>query len=404
MKSFLPLQQLMGVSRRAARPLCAIAASVTLVGLGGCAAESEDPTQAALGDGETEELRVMTTFMPITQFTKAVAGDRADVVQLLPLGVDPHDYQARPAEVQALGEADVLVKNGLEMEFFLDSLIANAENPDLLIIDTSEGVALLSNEETGGHHHHHDHDHDHGHDHDHDHGHSHDHDHDHDHDHGHSHDHDHDHDHDHGHSHDHGDGHHHHHHGEYNPHIWLDPQRAIQQVENIRDGLISADPDGEPEYTANAAAFIDQLRDLDEEISDALAPFAGGTFVVFHDFAPYFAERYNLETDFLVDVPASNPSPGDVQRIADQVAQTNLKTLLAEPQAGEDTFAALAGDLGVNVSIFSPMEIATRPEDLQPDAYLRMMRQNLANLKEAFGASAQSWWYLEVPELAVASH
>ncbi|MCC5898541.1 MAG: zinc ABC transporter substrate-binding protein [Phormidium sp. BM_Day4_Bin.17] len=391
MYSFHPLQQLLGLSRRAARPLCAIAASATLVGLGGCAAEPEDPSQAALGDAETEELRVMTTFMPITQFTKAVVGDRAEVVQLLPIGVDPHDYQARPAEVQALGQADVLVKNGLEMEFFLDSLIANAENPDLLIIDTSEGVALLSNEETGGHSHSHD---------DHDHGHSHD---DHDHDHGHSHSHD-DHDHDHGHGHDHGDGHHHHHHGEYNPHIWLDPQRAIQQVENIRDGLISADPEGEPDYTANAAAFIEQLRDLDAEISEALAPFAGETFVVFHDFAPYFAERYNLETDFLVDVPASNPSPGDVQRISEQVAQTNLKTLLAEPQSGEDTFAALAGDLDINVSIFSPMEIATRPEDLQPEAYLTMMRENLANLREAFGGSAQSWWYREVPELAAASH
>ena len=49
-------------------------------------------------------------------------------------------------------------------------------------------------------------------------------------------------------------------HGEFDPHIWLDPKRAIEQVENIRDGLIAADPEGEAEYTANAEAFIDDLQ------------------------------------------------------------------------------------------------------------------------------------------------
>lgn len=372
--SIAHLPTLLTPPRRWVRPLWAIAASATLVGLGGCATDADDTTQVLLEDGETEELQVVTTFMPMTQFTKAVVGDRAEVMQLLPLGVDPHDYQARPAEVQTLANADILVKNGLGVEFYLDSLVANAENPDLLIIDSSEDVSLLSNKDTGGHSHGDDNHDDHGHDD------------------GHHDEYDPDHE---GHTHA---------HGEHNPHIWLDPKRAIQQVENIRDGLISRDPEGEAEYTANAAAYIEQLRDLDADISNALEPYAGETFIVFHDFAPYFAESYNLETDFLVDIPESNPSPGDVQRISDQVSQTNLKTLLAEPQAGEDTFSSLAGDLDINVSIFSPLEIANRPEDMEPEAYLTMMRENLDNLTAAFGGSAQSWWYLDVPELAHASH
>jgi len=48
----------------------------------------------------------------------------------------------------------------------------------------------------------------------------------------------------------------HEHEGEFNPHIWLDPERAIQQVDNIRDGLIAADPEGKDTYTANAKAYI----------------------------------------------------------------------------------------------------------------------------------------------------
>jgi zinc/manganese transport system substrate-binding protein len=125
---------------------------------------------------------------------------------------------------------------------------------------------------------------------------------------------------------------------------------------------------------------------------------------VFHDFAPYFAESYNLETDFLVDIPESNPSPGDVQRISEQVAKTNLKTLLAEPQAGQEAFSALAQDLDINVSIFSPVAVAFSPEDMEPEAYLTIMRENLVNLQSAFAGSAQSWWKLERPELARVSH
>jgi len=64
--------------------------------------------------------------------------------------------------------------------------------------------------------------------------------------------------------------------------------------------------------------------------------------VAFHDFAPYFAESYNLKAEFLVDIPEENPAPEDVKRIMDTVQSTNLKTILNEPQAGEDAFAALA--------------------------------------------------------------
>jgi zinc transport system substrate-binding protein len=80
-------------------------------------------------------------------------------------------------------------------------------------------------------------------------------------------------------------------------------------VENIRDGMIAVDPEGEEIYTANAAAFIAELEALDAEISEKLAPFAGQTFVVFHDFAPYFAESYGLNAEFLVDVPADQARP-----------------------------------------------------------------------------------------------
>lgn len=330
-------------------------ATVSAVGLGSCTqrsttSENTPAPQTQATPAAEQQLKVVTTTLPMTNFTKAVAGERVQVTYLLPTNVGPHDYQAKPEDVRILSQANVLVENGLGLEEYLKNLVANANNKNLKIIDTSKGVKTISNEEVEGH------------------------------------------------EHAEGEKHAgekaqaggHEHEGEFNPHVWLDPQLAVQQVENIRDGLIAADPQGKETYTANAAAYIDKLKALDTEIATALKPYAGKEFVTYHDFAPYFAQRYNLKAEYLVGVPEENPSPQDVQRVMNAVKGSQLKTLLTEPQAAGNPFEALAKDLNVKVSYFDPME-TSGPDGVQPDYYFTVMRQNLNNLQTAFGAqSAQS--------------
>jgi len=69
--------------------------------------ETENQTKSATAE---EELQVVTTFLPMTQFTKAVVRDRAAVTQLLPTNTGPHDYQAKPTDVQTIANADVAPK------------------------------------------------------------------------------------------------------------------------------------------------------------------------------------------------------------------------------------------------------------------------------------------------------
>ena len=243
----------------------------------------------------------------------------------------------------ALRQARVLVKNGLEMENFLDKLIASAGNPQLQVIDSSRGVATLDTEDHGDvhgkeHGHHDDLGSAHGHD-----------------------------------------------HGAVNPHIWLDPLRAVQQVETIRDGLIQADPSCADGYRRNAAAYTAELKQLNSEIAGQLQPYRGKTFVAFHDFAPYFAQRYGLKADYLVDVPEINPSPADLQRVAAAVKSSQLKAVVSEPQEGNRSFNALASDLGVKIVAFDPLETASEQASGDPATYLSVMRRNAADLRQAFG-------------------
>ncbi len=287
--------------------------------LAACGAPRPEVPHTGVGKG----FKVVTTFLPITLFTRAVAGNCALVTPLIPASTGPHDFQARPGDLTAVRQARVLVKNGLEMEGFLEKLVASADNSQLKVIDSSRGVATLEAEE---------------------------------------------------HSHD---------HGAVNPHIWLDPLRAVQQVETIRDGLIQADPSCAEGYRRNAAAYTAQLRQLNSEIAAQLQPYRGKTFVALHDFAPYFAQRYGLRVATLVRVPEINPTPADLQRVAAEVKRNQLQALLSEPQQGTRSFTALARDLGVRVSVFDPLETASPQAARDPATYLQVMRRNVAALRRA---------------------
>ncbi|MCP9901886.1 zinc ABC transporter substrate-binding protein [Cyanobium sp. Cruz CV13-4-11] len=301
----------------------------------GCVAPRQTNDSSSGGKG----FKVMTTFLPITLFTRAVAGDCADVTALIPPNTGPHDFQSKPGDLAALREAQVLVKNGLGMEAFLEKLVSSSGNSQLVVIDSSRGIATIDSPEEPGHT-----------------------------------------EAEHGKEQGHG-----HAHGEVNPHIWLDPLRAVQQVENIRDGLVKADPSCAEGYRRNAEAFTTQLSALNTELAGQLKPFQGKTFVAFHDFAPYFAERFGLKAEFLVDVPEINPSPADLQRVSEIVERTQLRALLTEPQEGNRSFNALAKDLGVTISVFDPMETASEQASRDPGTYLSVMRRNVADLRQAFG-------------------
>ena len=309
-----------------------LSAMSLLLGLVACGAPSVNTTDAS----KSKAVKVVTTFLPITLFTEAVAGDCANVTALIPANLGPHDFQATPSDLTDLSGANVLVKNGLGMEEFLDDLISSADNKDLMVIDSSSGVATIESAEDDHH----------GHDHEHDHGHS---------------------------------------HGEVNPHIWLDPVRAAQQVENIRDGLVKADPSCAEGYKKNAELYTAKLNELNTEFTAKLEPYKGKTFVAFHDFAPYFANRYSLKAEYLVDLPEMNPSPADLQRVAAQVKASGLKALLSEPQEGKRSFNALAKDLGVNIVEFNPLETGSVESAKMPGTYFEVMRSNVSNLIKAIG-------------------
>jgi ABC-type metal ion transport system, periplasmic component/surface adhesin len=221
--------------------------------------------------------KIVATFLPMYMFTKGVTGETGEVEILIPAGADPHEYQSTPENARTIAQADVLVKNGLGLEEFLEKLVDATGNSRLQEIDASQNIQPI--EEEDEHHHGHDHDHD---------------------------------------------------HEEGNPHVWLDPVLAQQQVKNIRDGLIKADSNNATTYKTNADIYLQKLQQLDQEFQTRLAPFKGCKFIVFHDAYPYLAKRYNLQQTAVVELPQDNITPRDIQRVINTTKKYKVKGLIAE--------------------------------------------------------------------------
>ena len=180
--------------------------------------------------------------------------------------------------------------------------------------------------------------------------------------------------------------------GRPDPHIWLDPRRALAQVESIRDGLVAADPGCRDRYTANARALRVSLLDLDGELARQLAPFRGGVVVGPHAFMASFADRYGLRAEGLVATPEASPTPGDLRRVLALLTPSGPRALVQEPGESAGSIVALGRDLGLEPVPFDPMEAgfaeAPPPSAADPlGPYATVQRGNARQLVAAFQAS-----------------
>nr|WP_242072604.1 metal ABC transporter substrate-binding protein [Microcoleus sp. FACHB-68] len=310
----------------------------------GCNQTPSTPVSSAQNTASnSKQLKVVATFLPIYWFTKAVAGDKAEVEILIPPGTEVHEYQATPANVRSLAQADVLVKNGLDLEEFLEATVKNSQNPKLKQVEASKGIQTLQEispvvkpiEGAGNE----DHDHDHNEDKTKD-------------------------------AHEHRSG---------NPHVWIDPVLAKQQVQNIRDGLIAADPDNKASYETNAAAYIQQLEQLDSRFKQQMQKYPNCTFVTFHDAYPYLAKRYQLQQVAVVNIPEQSISPADVGKTIAAVKQYNVKALFGEPGVDNKLLQSLSQDLSLTLRPLDSLESGP----LDPQHYFTAMQTNLQTIESA---------------------
>ncbi len=177
-------------------------------------------------------------------------------------------------------------------------------------------------------------------------------------------------------------------HGEFDPHFWLDPLRAITQAERIAGALIEADPEGADVYRANLAALSSELRALHAEFEAGLSSCAHREFVTSHAAYGYLALAYDLEQVSVAGLsPDAEPSPQRLAAIADRINDLGLGAILVEPVLAGSHEQVLAAETGANIHTIHPMDGITQAELDEHGDYFGLMRDNLSSLRTAMECS-----------------
>jgi zinc transport system substrate-binding protein len=277
-----------------------------------------------------ERLTVAVAFYPIEEATRAIAGDRIEIVGLTPVGGSPHDLELTPAMVDDLAGADLVLYLGggfqAAVADMVDSLPDGVEAIDLLagqeLLPVDDQLAGTDGEVDGEVLE-----------------------------------------------------------GGFDPHVWLDPVRFGQMVGAIEAALGSADPANAAAYAEGSAAYQARLAILHDRLAASLAECASRTIVTSHRAFGYFAQRYDLEQLPIAGVsPNQEPDPRSLEAVAQAARDRVVRTIFYEsvvPRAFADT---VAREIGAVVDALEPVESLTQEQLDLGLSYLALMDQNRAAL------------------------
>ena len=270
-----------------------------------------------------ERLKVVTTFTVIADMARNVAGDGVDVVSITKPGAEIHGYEPTPQDIVGASDADLILWNGLNLERWFEQFLTNLD--DVPSATLTDGIAPISI--SGG-----DYD------------------------------------------------------GKPNPHAWMSPANAIRYVENIRLALMKLDPKNEATYTANAAAYTEKLRAVDEPVRRKLEtiPAAQRWLVSCEGAFSYLARDYGMKELYLWPVNAdSEGTPQQVRKVVDSIRSSQIPVVFSESTISDKAMRQVAKETGAKFGGVLYVDSLTEPTGVAP-TYLKLLEYNAEVLVKAF--------------------
>jgi zinc/manganese transport system substrate-binding protein len=270
-----------------------------------------------------EKLKVVATFSILADFVKNVGGERVAVSALVGPNGDAHVYQPTPGDAKTLGDARVVVTNGLGFEGWINRLVKASGTRAPMIVAT-RGIKPRKAEDDHGH-------------------------------------------------------------GDADPHAWQSVANAKRYVANIRDALVAADPAAKDVYEANAAAYAAKLDALDTEVKAAIEkiPADRRRIITTHDAFGYFAAAYGVT--FIAPQGVSTEaevSAKDVARIITQIRKQKIPAVFLENVTDKRLLERIGAESGARIGGTLYSDALTDEKGVAP-TYLDMMRHNVKQLAAA---------------------
>ena len=297
------------------------------------------------------DIKVVTTIKPLHSLISRIMETRGEPQLIIEGTNNPHTFVFKPSHANMIEEADIVFWIGEDLEAFmekpLNSLAKNAKKIAFMDSDSIEKLKFREENIFDDHDDHDDHD---GHDDEHE---------------GHD-------DHD-----DHAGHHDGHNHGEFDAHIWLDPENAKEMVKIIRDELIKIDPEGQRQYSVNAAGATLELDNLINNVEKELSKDI--SYIVFHDAYQYFETRFGVKSAGALTLnPDVLPGAKQIADIQDLINDKGIKCIFSEPQYNPKIIETLGNDMNISTGVMDPLGAYI---DAGPSMYSELINEIANSIK-----------------------
>ncbi len=268
---------------------------------------------------EDSRPKIAASIFPLYDLTKNIAGDKLEVVVILPPGASPHTFEPTPKEQEKLVGTDLIFVAGHELDSWAISLAsATADNTKVVTLD--KGIELLESES--------------------------------------------------------------HEEGEvlYDPHYWLSVSNAMIIVDNIAEELSKIDPANENYYQGNAFKYKKELENLREESREEFTYLKTRKIITFHEAFNYFAKEFDLEVVASIEeFPGKEPTIEYLTDVRELIEQHNIKTLFREPELSDSVVKSISEDTDAKIYTLSVDGVGVEGVN----SYVEMIRYDVQTIKKA---------------------
>jgi ABC-type Zn uptake system ZnuABC Zn-binding protein ZnuA len=318
----------------------------------GCALALCAALAGACGSGEAatgadDGLTIATTVAPITSLVASIAGDRAEIVGIVPEGTNSHTFEPKPSVAELLSVADVVYLNGLQLEEPTRELAEANLKPGAEIVALGEAVMSpdeyvydfsFPEEE-----------------------------------------------------------------GKPNPHLWTNPRHAQAYVDVIAEDLAERDPANADYYAANAEAFGALVDEFDAAMREAFATIPDGQrkLLTYHDAYAYFAQDYDFEVIGAIQVSDfEDPTPREVAELIEQVRASDVPAIFGSEVFPSPVLEQIGRETGVAyVDVLRDDDLPGEPGSPE-HSWLGLMRFDYLTMTEALGGDPSALEAFELRAVA----
>lgn len=280
------------------------------------------------------KLKIMTTFYPMYEFTKNIAGDKADVELLIPSTIEPHDWEPTPKDIGNIQKVDLFVYNSADMETWVSDITASIDSSDVAVVEASKGIKLIEEDEEAE---------------------------------------------------ESEEEHEHEHSHHADPHVWLSPVLAQQEVQTITDALVKVDPDNKEYYETESSKYIEKLKALDEEYKTELKGITSNEFITQHTAFSYLAKEYGLVQVPIAGLsPDEEPSAAKLAELKKFAEEHEINVIYFEELTSSKVAETLANELGADTEVLNALEGLSDEQQKAGEDYITVMEENLTQLKKSF--------------------